>query len=308
MTVPETLLKVVNLQKRIGNTWILRNVSFSVASKSVHLLLGPNGAGKTTTLKCILGLYRRYRGSIELTIPRSLVGYVPEIPYALPGYKVKELLELALARNKLTLKDVSEMLEALEVSEFLDKDISKLSKGQRKRVYLAIALASEPRLLILDEPLAGVDIDHVIRFRELFMKLKSSGVTLLVSSHILFELEDIVDRVTIIYSGESLKTISITKLFSIDNGISYELFLMVTADLDNFIKELRGRFGIEHYELLSSKLVKLRVSLSKSELKQLYEVFAAYNAVILRARLLGSGLYELYVRELKLYKNRIRER
>ncbi len=208
-------LVVRDLHKRYGRrVYAVRGVSFTLEDGSVMGLLGPNGAGKTTTIKCILGLVRPTRGEILVddepaSSPAAKVklGYVPELPDA-PGWMTPlELLEMLGGLEGLSAAEArSAAREALEEVGLLEKAgerISSLSKGMRKRLLIAQALlnTSTKKYILMDEPMSGLDPEWIEWVRRLIRRLRSEGIAVLISSHLLRELEGLVDSVTVIYRG-----------------------------------------------------------------------------------------------------------
>lgn len=192
---------------------ILRDVTFSVERGEVFGFLGPNGAGKTTTIKVILGLLRPDQGSVRLfngTIRdpriRRRIGFLPErsyFPDHLTGFEV--VLQHGILAG-LTLADAKrraeELLARLALSNARDRLLGGYSKGMLQRVGMAQALVAEPELLILDEPMSGLDPMGRHAIRELFGQLREQGVTVFFSTHILSDVETLCDRVAILIAGE----------------------------------------------------------------------------------------------------------
>ena len=206
------LLEVRGLSKRYGRRLAVEDVTFSVGEGEVLGLLGPNGAGKTTTLKSILGLVRPSRGSIlyrgvDITggLPPRLareIGYVPELPEAPPWLTACELLEyLALSEGYSRFEAGIAARRALEViggETLCDRKLARISKGERKRVLIAQALLSPRSLYIMDEPFTGLDAEWVAMVRRIIVDSSRDGAAVIVSSHILKEIEDVASKVAII--------------------------------------------------------------------------------------------------------------
>ncbi|WP_165487913.1 ABC transporter ATP-binding protein [Aeropyrum pernix] len=203
------------LSKRFGQRYAYRNVEFTFTS-GVLGVLGPNGAGKTTLLKTILGLVKPSAGEIlvEGVNPRSpwfekllpAIGYVPELP-VVPLWTTPCILLETLARLEgyTTVEARVRAREALEVVGLAgecETPIGKLSKGARKRVLVAQAFIGERELLVLDEPYSGLDPEWVYRVRELLRTVAREGATVIVSSHILRELEDIATHVLVLKTDQ----------------------------------------------------------------------------------------------------------
>jgi ABC-2 type transport system ATP-binding protein len=192
---------------------ILKGISLSVEEGEIFGYLGPNGAGKTTTIKCILGLVRPEKGNIEIfgLHPFSLqakekIGYLPENPYFYDYLTASEFLDfcsqLFLMGKKEREERVKELLQLVGLEKALDLQLRKFSRGMLQRVGLAQALLNSPSLVILDEPLGGLDPLGRKEVRDIIVRLKEEGKTVFLSSHILQDIEMVCDRVAIIVSGE----------------------------------------------------------------------------------------------------------
>ncbi len=210
------MLEVSDLWKRYGYVRALRGLSFHLEKGEVLGFVGPNGAGKTTTIKSIVGLVHPDRGRILVDgrDPRrdkgakKKIGYVPELPEA-PGWaRACELLEfLAMMEgvSKLEARRVAKRaLEEFGVDFLCNRRLREVSKGQRKRILLAQAFMTPKDYLLLDEPVSGLDPEWVARVRDLVAEQASAGAGVLVSSHILRELEDVANRFVIIARGSKV--------------------------------------------------------------------------------------------------------
>ncbi|MBX2812345.1 MAG: ABC transporter ATP-binding protein [Myxococcales bacterium] len=194
-----------------------RDVNFSVNEGEVHGFLGPNGAGKSTTIKALLGLITPSAGELKLFGEplssgrwRYRVGYMPEHPNF---YEYLTGLEMVTWFAKLTgmsskeAKDAALIqLERVGLSHALDRRIRTYSKGMMQRAGLAQALLGSPELLILDEPMTGLDPIGRKEIRELILSLRSEGKTIFYSTHILPDIEMTCDRVTIVHKGVTLRS------------------------------------------------------------------------------------------------------
>lgn len=187
-------------------------VNLRVESGQVYGLLGPNGSGKSTTIKMILGLLAPTAGECRIfgvastrVEARSAVGYLPESPYFYRHLSGRELTrfyaQMCGMRGPALEARIDETLAVVGISEAADRRVGTYSKGMLQRIGLAQALVHDPRLLILDEPTAGVDPVGAAAISELILKLKSQGKTVLITSHLLGQIEDICDRVAILDRG-----------------------------------------------------------------------------------------------------------
>ncbi len=196
--------------KRLGG---LKDITFDVLRGETFGLLGPNGAGKTTTIKLILGLIRPSGGSGTLLghplgslEARKTLGYLPENPYFYDYLTAREFLDLCGSLSGMDSRArrarVDELLEELDLARAEGLPMRKYSKGMVQRVGLAQAILSEPQFLVLDEPMSGLDPIGRRLVRDIVMKLKRKGTTILMSSHILPDVEHLCDRVGILARGE----------------------------------------------------------------------------------------------------------
>ncbi len=188
------------------------NLSLRIEPGQVYGLLGPNGSGKSTTIKIILGLLEPTTGECRVFgVPggrveaRLDVGYLPESPYFYRHLTGRELLRF-YARicglgGATLLPRIAEVLAWVGLTEAADRRVGTYSKGMLQRIGLAQALVHDPRLVILDEPTAGVDPVGAAAISELILKLKAQGKTVLITSHLLAQIEDICDRVAILDRG-----------------------------------------------------------------------------------------------------------
>ncbi len=190
----------------------VRGVTFSVDAGSVFGFLGPNGAGKTTTIKMLTGLITPTRGRAELLgapigDPRVLrrVGFLPENPYVYPYLTPREFVEmcgqLSGLRGAVCRDRARRSLERTGVWYAADRQVRRLSKGMLQRTGLAAALVADPELLILDEPMSGLDPVGRREVKELILEERQAGRTIFFSTHILADVEALCDRVAILRSG-----------------------------------------------------------------------------------------------------------
>ena len=205
-------IEVKNLFKYYGDQAAVRDASFSVAKGEIVAFLGPNGAGKSTTMKILTGFISASSGEVKVCgMPvdvdsldtRQVIGYLPEHnPLYLDMY-VKEYLEFVGRIYKVNnLKErVAEMIKAVGLEVEQNKKLGALSKGYRQRVGLAAAIIHDPQVLILDEPTSGLDPNQLVEIRELIKKIGKSK-TVMLSTHIMQEVEAICDRIVIINKGQ----------------------------------------------------------------------------------------------------------
>lgn len=217
-------LLIETLVKTYGSTHAVRDVSLRVEEGRIFGLVGPNGSGKTTTLSCALGLLRPDSGRIEVLgrTPSQLhrsagaIGVMFDDPMLLPGLSLRANLEYARRLLGHTGgRTAEEALELVGLAEIPARRRARgLSLGQRRRLALARTLLGRPKLLILDEPLSGLDTVGVRDMLALFRRLRDEGLTIVLSSHRLFEMERLVDDVAILLAGEVVRQAPLSELLA----------------------------------------------------------------------------------------------
>ncbi len=195
------VLAARDLTKRYGRTQALRGVDLHLAPGELVGLLGPNGAGKSTLTKIACGLVRPDAGTIEVRRP---LGYLAEL-FRFPDWcRADELLGLhqGLTGSRGGARERRDLLELVELGHVPDRRVGAMSKGMQQRLGLAQSLVGEPRLLLLDEPTSALDPAGRRTVRDLLERLRERGVSVLLNSHLLSEIELVCDRVAIIDHGE----------------------------------------------------------------------------------------------------------
>ena len=191
----------------------LRDVSFEVERGSIFGFLGPNGAGKTTTIKILTGLIAATGGEASVLgkpVPspeaRSRLGFLPENPYVYPYLTPREFVrmcgQLSAVHGEKLRKRTEHVLERVGMTYAAERPVQRLSKGMLQRTCLAAALVHEPDLLILDEPMSGLDPVGRKEVRDIILEERAGGRTVFFSSHILSDVESMCDQVTILRKGE----------------------------------------------------------------------------------------------------------
>ena len=202
------------------------DVSLSIGAGEVYGLIGPNGSGKSTTMKALLGLVQpdsgtcRIFGNDSLKVDsRQQVGFLPENPYFYKHLSGAETLrfygKLCGLRGATLEQRVKELLELVDLTEAGNRRLGGYSKGMLQRIGLAQALVQEPRLVILDEPTAGVDPIGSRQIRDLIFDLKKRGITVFLCSHLLEQVQEVCDRVGIIHRGRMVKEGPLDELLAV---------------------------------------------------------------------------------------------
>ena len=189
-------LQVKGLRKRYGKKEVLKGIDLCVRKGNIFALLGVNGAGKTTTLECIEGLRKYDGGNISISGSMGIQLQSASLPAHIKGM---EAVHLFAKWNKVSV-DPS-MLTALGVNNLANKQYQEMSTGQKRRLHLALALISDPDIVFLDEPTAGLDIEGRISLHEYIRTLKAQGKTILLASHDMAEVESLCDNIAILKDG-----------------------------------------------------------------------------------------------------------
>lgn len=209
-----------SLTKSFGGAPVVADLSFEVAAGTITGFVGANGAGKTTTMRMVLGLVapssgqalvhgRAYR---DLEEPRRQVGAVLDGPGAHPGHTARAHLAITATAARIPLLRVEEVLELVGLGEHAGRRVGSFSQGMRQRLALADALLGDPPVLILDEPVNGLDPPGIIWMRDLLRELAAEGRAVLVSSHLLGELAEVAHRVVIIDRGRLIADATVEDL------------------------------------------------------------------------------------------------
>lgn len=222
------MITISNLSKSYKGKKVVDDLSFTMKEGQLFALLGSNGAGKSTTIKMILDLVKKDSG--EIIIPQNTtIGYSPETPYFPPFLTGMEVLSYYGALQNIPKKERSETGKVLLALVGLENDGTKIrfySKGMLQRLVLAQALLGDPDALILDEPCAGLDAMGRIEMLELIGKLKKTGKTILMNSHILNDMEKVCDEGLIMQKGKVLHRF---KKEDFENGTGLEEIFVNTV-------------------------------------------------------------------------------
>ncbi|MBO5643149.1 MAG: ABC transporter ATP-binding protein [Kiritimatiellae bacterium] len=214
----DIVIEIDNVSKTFRDFWLkpvvkaVQTLSLEVKRGEVFGLLGPNGSGKSTTIRMLLGLTRPDAGQIRVfgkspstSLVRAKIGYLPEQSYLHPFLTARETIlyyaGLSNLDRKTAIKRTDELLEMIGLSKVANRRVGDFSKGMSRRVSLASSLVGKPELLILDEPTSGLDPVSTKEVKTLVKALAEGGMTVLTTSHLLADSEDICDRVAILDSG-----------------------------------------------------------------------------------------------------------
>jgi ABC-2 type transport system ATP-binding protein len=209
------MIRCLNLSKSYGNVRALDTVNIEVGKGQIYGLIGPNGAGKTTTIKLIVGLIQPTSGSVFINgldmrqnplEAKRFIGYIPDEPFLYERLTPWELMDFKGSLYDMTKGEIdskkSELLDLIGMLEYKNDLIEGFSLGMKQRVAVAIALLPSPPVIVVDEPLVGLDPRGMKRVKEIFLKLAREGKTVFISTHMLNVVEEISDVVGVLDRGQ----------------------------------------------------------------------------------------------------------
>lgn len=216
----EEVIKTNALTKQYGNTVAVDDLSIHVNRGEIYGFLGLNGAGKTTLIRMLLGMIKPQKGEVMLFQTKlsdfnlwNKIGYLVETPYSYPNLSVYENLKVYYDLRQLNNRNlIDEIIANLKLEKYQHIKASALSLGNKQRLGLAKALMHKPKLLILDEPINGLDPEGIVEIRDLLKTLSQNGSTIFLSTHLLGEISKLANRIGIIHEGKLIKEITINEL------------------------------------------------------------------------------------------------
>lgn len=254
-----------NISKTFGEVQALKDLSFVIEKGKALGLLGRNGAGKTTAIRILLGILPSDTGKVlvynkKLSFDENAFGYLPEERGLYLKYTVKSQLmhfaSLYGMKKKEALNSIEYWLEKFEISEYLNKKVETLSKGNKQKIQLIVAVMHDPEVIILDEPFSGLDPVNVELFKTVIRELLAKGKTLIFSSHRMADVEEFCDDIIMLKKGETILQGNLDKIKE-DYGIK-GLVVEGEEKVQDFLKELG-------FEALEFKKGSYRVNLKDLE-------------------------------------------
>lgn len=247
----EEIIEVKDVTKNYGDVEAVKGISFSIKKGELFGIIGPNGAGKTTLFKMLLGLIRPTSGTISVMGSdvsevwsrevKAHTGYLPENIAFYDHLTGLETLNFYARLKGAPRSEIADLLDLTGISNAADRKVGGYSKGMRQRLGLAQSLLSSPRILFLDEPTTGLDPEGIGAFYKILNDVKERGVTIVLTSHILKEIQDRVDRLGIIGGGKLLASGSVKELRT-DLGLSPVLRLTVKGNAER-LQEVAQKSG-----------------------------------------------------------------
>ncbi|HDY89322.1 MAG TPA: ABC transporter ATP-binding protein [bacterium] len=242
----QTMISFENVTKRFGTKTAISNLSFTVNKGELFGYIGPNGAGKTTTIKTMIGLIRPDEGRIiingkdvsrEPLEVRSIIGYVPDSPFIYGKLTAREFLRFVGGLYRMETDDMEKRIgwlsDIFEMHNWMDQRCEEYSHGMKQKVVMSAAFLHRPELIIVDEPTVGLDPPSKRLLKDMLKLIQENGTTVFMSSHDLFEVEELCGRMAILYEGSVIAEGTLDDLRAqaeIDGGSLENLFLKLTKN------------------------------------------------------------------------------
>ncbi len=265
----DVVLQTKNLTKKYGDFTAVDNLNLTVHAGEVFGLLGPNGAGKTTTILMLLGLTEPTAGEVQVLgldparnplQVKAQVGYLPDQVGFYEKLSARENLIYTAKLNGLSRPEayrrIDDALARMGLADVADKAVRKFSRGMRQRLGVAEVLIKQPKLIIMDEPTMGLDPEGAREFLDIIRQLKTEGITILLSSHLLFQVQSVCDRVGLFNAGKMVLEGSVPSLARRVLGGAYRINLEV-ENPDHLVSLLKTLPGVVNLRRENSRVLQL---------------------------------------------------
>ena len=240
------MIRLENLSKHYGRLAAVDSLNLEVQRGEIFGFLGPNGAGKTTTIRVMMGILRATSGRVTLggydvaqepEKAKAITGFIPDRPFIYEKLSGREFLKFVGSLHRvdaaLLQRRIPELLEHFELSDWKDELVESYSHGMKQRLVLCAALIHQPKILIVDEPMVGIDPRGTRMLKDLFLSLAKKGTTLFLSTHSISIAEEICQRIGIIHKGKLIASGTMADLYrlaKVKEGRLESVFLDLTQD------------------------------------------------------------------------------
>jgi ABC-2 type transport system ATP-binding protein len=302
----ELAIETVGLTKRYGSLIAVNKLDLKVERNTIHGFLGPNGAGKTTTIKVLVGLLKPNEGTVkvlgqelhgDMSDVRLSIGYMPELPKFPKHLKGAELLDIYARMYGMTEQQRTEQMPKLiEMVGLKGREndlVGKYSKGMQQRIGIAQALLNNPELVILDEPSLGLDPVGMVEVRELVKTISKEGMTVFVSSHLLYEVEQICTHVTIINRGTMLVSDTLQNVSGMLTGPA--LIHAEVARMSDAVVQALKSLPFVAYVGQTGNALSIQVATHEDVRIQVSETITKAGGVIVGMSMKGSNLEDVFM-------------
>jgi ABC-2 type transport system ATP-binding protein len=225
------MIRIINLRKQYGRLAAVDNLNIEVAPGEIFGFLGPNGAGKTTTIRVMMGILRASSGRVilgghdveqEPQQAKAIAGFIPDRPFIYEKLSGKEFLTFIAKLHRMESarlrRRIDELLEYFELANWQDELVEGFSHGMKQRLVLCAALVHEPRILIVDEPMVGLDPKGARTIKDLFRSLAKNGTTVFLSTHSISVAEEVCHRIGIIQKGHLIASGTMADIYRLTRG------------------------------------------------------------------------------------------
>jgi len=293
-----TAIEINGLKKKYGDFWALKDVNMKVEQGKIYGFLGKNGAGKTTTIRIILKQIKATEGNIRIfgmdesqyrNMTGQLIGSIVEVPAAYQNLSGYENLLISAQLHGKDSKEITSTLKKVGLSENLKRKVKKYSLGMKQRLGIAMAIIHNPKILILDEPINGLDPKGIKEMRDLFTMLsREYGMTIMISSHILSEIQQTVDVVGIIDEGKMIGEYAVDDL-----GAQGQEWLILETDNNVKTKQILENLGKRFQNEVENKI---RVKCTKEENVDINRKLIQAGIGIYNSASFGGNLEEVFLK------------
>ena len=251
------MIRIINLRKQYGRLAAVDNLNIEVAPGEIFGFLGPNGAGKTTTIRVMMGILRASSGRVilgghdveqEPQQAKAIAGFIPDRPFIYEKLSGKEFLTFIAKLHRMEsarlTRRIDELLEYFELANWQDELVEGFSHGMKQRLVLCAALVHEPRILIVDEPMVGLDPKGARTLKDLFRSLAKNGTTVFLSTHSISMAEEVCHRIGIIQKGHLIASGTMADIYRLTRGHDSNLedvFLELTQQQADLAVPREGR-------------------------------------------------------------------
>ena len=251
------MIRIIKLRKQYGRLAAVDNLNIEVVPGEIFGFLGPNGAGKTTTIRVMMGILRASSGRVilgghdveqEPQQAKAIAGFIPDRPFIYEKLSGKEFLTFIAKLHRMEsarlTRRIDELLEYFELANWQDELVEGFSHGMKQRLVLCAALVHEPRILIVDEPMVGLDPKGARTIKDLFRSLAKNGTTVFLSTHSISVAEEVCHRIGIIQKGHLIASGTMADIYRLTRGHDSNLedvFLELTQQQADLAVPLEGR-------------------------------------------------------------------